>query len=541
MKKLARTNNPTHTLRRLSLALAIAGLFASPAQAADAFIDLGTLGGTYSAATAISADGSAVAGYADTGSAASHAFRWTSATGMTDLGTLGGTFSLADAISADGSAVAGFAFTTGNAQHAFRWTSATGMTDLGTLGGTTSYANAISADGSAVVGQADTGSAAQQAFRWTSATGMQSITAWLAAAHVTVPAGLSMTSATGVSRDGSVVTGVGTNPSNNNYSWLARVGGAGSGLINLPAFNQSVMNTGSSVTRVGASMSSLTMQGAHHRTLLDSGLARDLGNGIGAWATADAAHFNANNSDLQIAEVGAYKDIGTARAGLGVGQAWNRQGMDLGGHATYNGQYLVAEVANMFTQHIEGSITGYYGNFDTRVSRNYLNGASTATSSGNTTLTSTSVRLRLDWLDMAKLGKFSLSPYAAYTWSQAHAGGYTESGGGFPVAYNASTTDNNTVRVGFGGKTALSSATDLVLNAEVAHSLESNTSGVSGQILGLGGFAVAGQNINQDWVRVMADIDHRLSDKSLISVGLNAGTQGSDPSYGATVSYRKSF
>ena len=195
----------------------------------------------------------------------------------------------------------------------------------------------------------------------------------------------------------------------------------------------------------------------------------------------------------------------------------------------------------MFTQHIEGSITGYYGNFDTRVSRNYLNGASTATSSGNTTLTSTSVRLRLDWLDMAKLGKFSLSPYAAYTWSQAHAGGYTESGGGFPVAYNASTTDNNTVRVGFGGKTALSSATDLVLNAEVAHSLESNTSGVSGQILGLGGFAVAGQNINQDWVRVMADIDHRLSDKSLISVGLNAGTQGSDPSYGATVSYRKSF
>ena len=496
MKKLARTNNPTHTLRRLPLALAIAGLFASTAQAADAFIDLGTLGGTYSYATAISADGSAVVGLANTGSAAYHAFRWTSATGMTDLGTLGGTYS---------------------------------------------YANAISADGSAVVGQADTGSAAQQAFRWTSATGMQSITAWLAAAHVTVPAGLSMTSATGVSRDGSVVTGEGTNPSNNSYSWLARVGGAGSGLINLPAFNQSVMNTGSSVTRVGASMPNLTMEGAHHRTLLDPGLARDLGNGIGVWATADAAHFNANNSDLQIAEVGAYKDIGTARAGLGVGQAWNRQGMDLGGHATYNGQYLVAEVANMFTQHIEGSITGYYGNFDTRVSRNYLNGASTATSSGNTTLTSTSVRLRLDWLDMAKLGKFSLSPYAAYTWSQAHAGGYTESGGGFPVAYNASTTDNNTVRIGFGGKTALSSATDLVLNAEVAHSLESNTSGVSGQILGLGGFAVAGQNINQDWVRVMADIDHRLSDKSLISVGLNAGTQGSDPSYGATVSYRKSF
>ena len=503
--------------------------------------DLGTLGGTYSNAYAISADGSTVVGYADTTSNATHAFRWTSG-GMVDMGTLGGTNSYANAISADGSTVAGYANTTNNAaRHAFRWTTSGGMVDMGTLGGTNSYAYAVSADGSTVVGGADTTGGAQQAFRWTSATGMQSITSWLAAANVTVPTGWNLQNATGVSKDGSVVVGTGTNPSSALEVWLARVSAIGSGIVNLAAFNQSVINTGSSVTMVGANMPDLTMEGAHHRTLLDSGLGRTNGNGMGAWATADAAHFNANKSDLQLAEAGVFKDIGAARIGLGVGQAWNRQGMDLGGGATYNGQYLIAETDYMFTPHIEGSITGYYGSFATNVNRNYQNGATIATSSGNTRTTSGSLRVRLDWLDMAKVGRFTLSPYAAYTWSQANVGAYTESGGGFPVSYNASTTNNNAVRVGTGAKTPINGSTDLVINTEAVHSMESSTSGTSGQIIGLGGFAVPGQNIRQNWIRMMVDIDHRLTDKSLISVGVNAGTTGGDPSYGGTVSYHASF
>ena len=504
--------------------------------------DLGTLGGTYSFANALSSDGSAVVGNAYTANnAAYHAFRWTSA-GMQDLGTLGGSASYAQGISSDGSAVVGNANTANNAaQHAFRWTSA-GMQDLGTLGGTYSQANAISGDGSVVVGAANTtGNAAQQAFRWTSGTGMQTIDAWLAAANVTIPIGWNLQNATGVSRDGSVVVGTGTNPSNSYDNWLARVSAIGSGIINVAAFNQSVINTGSGVVTVGASMPNLTLEGAHHRTLLDSGLGRTDGNGMGAWSTVDAAHFDANKSDLQIAEAGVFKDIGAARIGVGVGQAWDRQGLDLGGGATYNGQYLIAEADYMFTPHLEGSLTGYYGSFATKVNRNYQNGATINTSSGNTTTTSGSLRARVDWLNMANLGRFTLSPYAAYTWSQANVDRYTESGGGFPVAYNGSTTTNNTLRVGTGAKTPLNGSTNLVINTEVVHSIESSTSGTSGQIIGLGAFAVPGQNIRQNWIRVMADIDHRLTDKSLISVGINAGTTGGDPSYGGTVSYRASF
>ena len=330
-------------------------------------------------------------------------------------------------------------------------------------------------------------------------------------------------------------------------TWMYLIGMSGGNTItNLAAYNQTIMNAGSSVSMGGANMPNLTFEGAHHRTLLDSGLTQATGRGFGMWATADDAHYNSSNSSMKITEVGVYKDIHyqdvhMARIGIGVGQLWDRQGLMYDGHATYNGQYVLAEVDNMFLPHLEGSITGYYGNFSTKVSRNYEVGSGVGTSAGNTNTASTAVRLRVDMPNLTEIGKISLSPYAAYTWSHANVGSYTEAGGSFPVAYNGNSSSNNNVRVGLETKTALSASTKLVLNAEAVHSMEANTSGTSGQIIGLSTFSVAGQSIRQNWVRLMADVDHQLSDKSLITFGLNAGTQGGDPSYGGTISYHAAF
>lgn len=85
-------------------------------------VDLGTLGGTSSRASAVSYG--QVVGYADTSDGASHAFSWTQAGGMLDLGTLGGTTSEATAIS--NGQVVGYATTSGGASHAFIWTQAGG-------------------------------------------------------------------------------------------------------------------------------------------------------------------------------------------------------------------------------------------------------------------------------------------------------------------------------------------------------------------------------------------------------------------------------
>ena len=70
-------------------------------------IPIGTLGGTYTDVfqlDSLSNDGSVVAGMSYlAGDAVYRAFRWTSASGMLDLGTLGGTNSGASAMSRDGS------------------------------------------------------------------------------------------------------------------------------------------------------------------------------------------------------------------------------------------------------------------------------------------------------------------------------------------------------------------------------------------------------------------------------------------------------
>ena len=168
--------------------------FYAPQQAfrwteSDGMIGLGTLrmdGTGYSYANAVSADGSVVAGYADSDLGASQAYRWTSADGMQGLGTLrtdDSGSSYASALSEDGSTVVGYSeiepvdSNVSHSQRAFRWTESDGMVGLGTLQDDNSGysgATAVNADGSVVVGYSEvtvgsdeTAPTFYQAFRWT--------------------------------------------------------------------------------------------------------------------------------------------------------------------------------------------------------------------------------------------------------------------------------------------------------------------------------------------------------------------------------------
>ena len=94
-------------------------------------IDLGTLGGNYSQAAAISPSGQVV-GHSETADGQVHAFVWHGGV-MTDLGTLGGNYSYALSIDPAGDVV-GYSDLPGGATHAFIWQDGV-MKDLGTLGG----------------------------------------------------------------------------------------------------------------------------------------------------------------------------------------------------------------------------------------------------------------------------------------------------------------------------------------------------------------------------------------------------------------------
>ena len=80
---------------------------------------LGTLGGSFGYAAAVSANGQVV-GWSGTPSGQDHAFVWTAAAGMVDLGTLGGSASRALALNDRGDVV-GYSLTPTEATHATLW------------------------------------------------------------------------------------------------------------------------------------------------------------------------------------------------------------------------------------------------------------------------------------------------------------------------------------------------------------------------------------------------------------------------------------
>ncbi|MGK2915298.1 MAG: autotransporter outer membrane beta-barrel domain-containing protein [Porticoccaceae bacterium] len=300
------------------------------------------------------------------------------------------------------------------------------------------------------------------------------------------------------------------------------------------------MEAGSSAVRVGISLPNLALFGAHHRSLLDSGLARSAG-GNCAWATTDVAGQNRSDGRMELAEFGLCKDIASTRIGVGIGQAWAQQDWGNDGGAHYNGQYLLSEVDHAFANGMEASLLGYYGRFDTQLNRHYQNGATVAGSKADPDARSIAARARLDWKQVAELASFKLSPYAAYTWMETRLDGYTETGGAFPASYDETTWKTQDLRVGVAGKRTISTAADLILTFEGVHRTDDSVEGVKGQVVGLFSFNLPGESYKQNWARAIVDVDHRFSATSLVNFSLNGATSGDDAVWGVSAGLRHTF
>ena len=98
------------------------------------------------------------------------------------------------------------------------------MVGLGDLPGGDFYsqADAVSADGSVVVGQGHSASG-YEAFRWTSGGGMVNLRDFLVNHGVSNLTGWTLGGATGVSADGRMIVGYGSNPDGKGEAWIATV------------------------------------------------------------------------------------------------------------------------------------------------------------------------------------------------------------------------------------------------------------------------------------------------------------------------------
>lgn len=518
---------------------------------------LGTLaGGNASFAYGTSADGSVIVGSSNSAaSVGQEAFRWTQAGGLVALGKLNaGNSSEAFAVSDDGTVVVGQA-TDGaalNSLRAFRWTQAGGLQSLGVLNlGTSSQAHDVSGDGLVIVGGANDGSGGNQlrAFRWTQAGGMQTVEDWLRGQGAVIVGDVTRI-ANGTNSDGTVVVG----RTADGKMFIAR-GGAGAGgggaggggvagpatasvaaqpqafpagLITVDDLSNSIVSTattnGSVVTTIGTSLNGAGSRPLDRRTI---------GNGRSiVWLTGDWGREDHGTRDgaLSLGEFGFGHDLGLLQLNLVGGYAHMRQDTVLGGATKVDAAYAKAEMLSQLSGDAESGAwlvltgVGIWGEADVR--RNYItNGGLTDRSTGTPDIEGYGVRGRLEWEELTDF----ISPYTELSWSRTCLAGYTESGGAFPVTFNENCDSTTEARLGADLAYPIDDGVRLLGIVEGVHRFEETANGVSGQVVGLGGFRFAGARHDQTWARGGAGIEVDFEAASL-SFMANASTAGETPS-----------
>ncbi|MBX9845047.1 MAG: autotransporter domain-containing protein [Xanthobacteraceae bacterium] len=485
----------------------------------------------FSKATAISTDGQVIVGQStsDTYTTAGEAFRWQGGT-MTGLGTLTGpgasSYSIANAVSANGSVVVGQSSSGtivdlfGGSGEAFRWTQATGMQGLGALNPTDfqSSALAVNGDGSVVVGFSQNSSFQNVAFRWTQTTGMRSIASILTAGGVNV-ANWSFDQATGVSADGTLMVGSGTDPNGNPQAWIARVSASGTGVITPQIVAQSF-----------AGLAALT-QGSTGKT--DANLATQTGiatdHACGACAFVYGVGGTVPGDPFGAGALGFKANIARdVAAGISFGAEAGRTKLVYDGSAATRGglgSVFVARTPEAGLQLI-AALSGEV--LDADITRGYLNGNSAASSSGSTKGYSYGAMLRAGWAFNAT-HNIRLTPFASYTAARAHFDGWTETTGVFPARFEAIDQTLSVVRLGSDARYTFAPGSWVWGGLNWAHRPNSTAPQISGSLLGLFTMTVPGATLDRDYLETTAGLRVPIGRGGALSGSITAAASANDP------------
>jgi hypothetical protein len=309
------------------------------------------------------------------------------------------------------------------------------------------------------------------------------------------------------------------------------------GLIIVDEYNAGLADTGAAnVALLGNA--NLLLNGAGSRPL-DRRV--DPGKTI-AWIGGDWGRFDAAGTDgnIGLGEIGVGYNFGGVQVNAVAGYTRFDQRMSLGGSAELSAGYVKAEALSKLYDTGNGGLwgtltaSGMWGNAD--FTRNYMNGGAIDSSTGSTDASGYGVRGRLQWENAIQY----FSPYADLSWSKGCFGAYSETGGGFPAAFNELCDESTELRYGFDVTYPVSDGFRLIGTLEGVHRFEDKSANVTGQAVGLYAFDLGGVTYQQDWLRAGAGFEADIGASTLSVMG-NATTQSNGPSAWIAANWRVTF
>jgi hypothetical protein len=313
------------------------------------------------------------------------------------------------------------------------------------------------------------------------------------------------------------------------------------GVSDIPAWVSSINGANRTYT-IGSTLAGLPLEGAHHRPMLSFDR---MGKESQAWATGDFGS-SSNTRDVHVTsgEAGINWNLGKSfLLGVAGGHAVQNQELAFGGSSATGGDFAIAELDYRpeGTQWIV-SLLGMVGSWESKTHRGYTSGGSTDSSFGVADTITRSARLRVDAPSLVKFGGFGFAPYASYSVTQTVVGAYTETGGAFPASFDEQEHNATEGRVGITASKDLSAATKLLLTVEAIHRFDGVGPALTGQdITGGVTFNVDGVAPRADCVRFGFDVDHKLSENTLLNLSAHVSTVGEEHDVSAAISIRRAF
>lgn len=224
-----------------------------------------------------------------------------------------------------------------------------------------------------------------------------------------------------------------------------------------------------------------------------------------------------------------------------IGRTYSKQDTLFGSNTKVDGAYVLPEfIAKLPGTMLHATVSGYYNWGETDVTRGYDNAGQREYGRGSTNLSTAALRARLDWLDAVKAGNTSITPYTSLTYTSTKMDAYRETGGAFPANWNSRTEDSTEARLGLDAVYRLDDKLNLLGRLEGVHRFNDTGATASGDVAGLYGFSLPGQNYRRDWLRAAVGIEGRVGGGTG-SLMLNGSTQSSATTYWLAASYRIDF